>query len=188
MLDSEKKRRYLEELEVCVKSMHTWRSCIYGKRKKELVVVFIIVSVKSISQHISIYQSITKKQTNYCGKMWQPGSLHWWLFAELRVYTVGEQVPELTGGFLDPAMDLVQVIAFYLTISRIGHCIFKTCVGDMTAGCEGGAAATFCLSLLKLVSSVHDASAEAKELFPLYLWTTGICFVNYNSLTHLKGS
>ena len=57
----------------------------------------------------------------------------------------------------------------YLTISRIGHCRFKTCVGDMTAGWEGGAAATFCLSLLKLASSIHDASADAKELFPLYL-------------------
>ena len=104
MLDSEKKRRYLEELEVCVKSMHTWRSCIYGKRKKELVVVFIIVSVKSISQHISIYQSITKKQTNYCGKMWQPGSLHWWLFAELRVYTVGEQVPGVVRWLFRPSI------------------------------------------------------------------------------------
>ena len=75
----------------------------------------------------------------------------------------------MLGGYSDQALDLVQVIAFHLTISGIGHGRFKTCVGDMTAGWEGGAAATFCLSLLKLASSIHVASAEAKELFPLYL-------------------
>ena len=92
----------------------------------------------------------------------------------------GSRFLKLTGGHWDQALDLVHVIALHLTITRIGHCRFKTCVGDMTAGWEGGAAATFCLSLLKLASSIHDASAEAKELFPLYLGTKGSCFIYQN--------
>ena len=43
--------------------LHVWK-----EEKGELVVVFIFISVKSIFQDISIYQSITNKQTNYCGK------------------------------------------------------------------------------------------------------------------------
>ena len=45
-----------------------------------------------------------KKQTNISGKGWQPESLHWWLFAELRVYTVGEQVPGVVRWLFRPSV------------------------------------------------------------------------------------
>ena len=92
-----------------------------------------------------------------------PESLHWWLFAVLRGCTGGVRAPgvkSLIHWLIEHRQkerpqqpELQKIIISLFSEAQHTPCkantTYETWVGDMTAGWDGGAAATFCLSLLK---------------------------------------
>ena len=99
-----------------------------------------------------------------------PENLHWWLFAVLRECIGGARAPGkhcILQTIWAPKHKDTLLVWYYQ------HCAtHETWVGDMTAGWEGGAAATFCLSLLK---SKSWAKVDKLEMAPEWVIVLQTC-------------